>query len=173
MIVPDVFSVEECKHFIEATEATRWYPAGYSHPSDFAMNDKGIADELFSRLQHVLPREFEGRPLSRINDYLHFYRYAPRWVNQITTFGGFVTSSGNEVGRIYVTLFLNDDYKCGEETLDLVEGGHVKFKAQTGSVLLSYCCITHKEEAVWSGTKYTMRTNVMFTTEWGMKKGWW
>ena len=164
VIVPDVFDSDECKCFIAETENFGYYSMGLDIPSKCGSYDSCIANELFYRLRHVLPMKFQGHDVTRINNYLRFLRYEHWQTFPMHTDTPYLTPDGKEASMISLTLFLNDDYGGGAVMFGDRLDRQYECKPRTGSVLLSVHSISRQEMDVFNGTKYTMRTDVMYET---------
>lgn len=164
-VFPNVLSRVECRDAIAAAEARGFeamggrYPAGYRDNDRAVRDDPALAAQLFERLRPLLPRAWAGGwTLSRLNPRFRFCRY--RGGQQFTKHRDGAWAEGGERSWLTVMLYLND---AGE-----FEGGATRFypgdavTPRAGQAIVFEHALWHDGAPVTRGTKYVMRTDVMY-----------
>lgn len=171
-IIHDFLSENECLTYIEHAERLGFHQASVHHPrngplmlKDIRNNDRvnfedeALAKQLFSKAQNLLPLEIEAAKLCGINHQFRFYRYETgqyfKWHRD-----GYATQGKTDASRFTFLLYLNDDYLGGE-----TEFRWGKVRAARGMALVFPHTLVHQGAAVVSGTKYVLRTDVMYRTK--------
>lgn len=156
----------------------------------FWLADESFLAVIFDRVKNFIPPVIEGLRLTGINPRFRLYRYVPGAIYRPHIDGAWPRSGmkdgeycydmyGNERSRLTMLLYLNDNF----------EGGHTTFFVpsatvgvlNTQAIIPRMGCITffphgdtnasllHEGSAVEKGTKYILRTDVLYTlpeTEW-------
>lgn len=163
-----LFSQTECQNYLLFSEHRGYEEATVSLPSGPKMikgirnnyrlifTDEGLAQKLFQRLLPYLPPEIEGWKPAGLNEQFRFYRYDPKQRFNRHVDGRFRRNE-NEESRLTFMVYLNDDFEGGETEFD-----DVTIYPQTGTGLVFVHELRHKGCAVGSGTKYVLRTDVMY-----------
>ncbi|KAF1355942.1 oxidoreductase domain-containing protein [Lizonia empirigonia] len=155
-------------------------------------DDRDVMAKLWSRIEGAVPEihELKNRPnvtgngpvkrketwrLSRLNERMRFLKYVGGEYFKAHCDGTYETPDGKERSYFTLHLYLNDaDDSRGQEPL---EGGATTFHSydmqkrvdvvpKYGRVLLfQHRFLLHSGDDVISGTKYTMRTDIMFAKE--------
>ena len=162
------FSPAECAHYIAFGDEIGYaasevnFASGSRRAEEIRNNDRvifddvALADMLFDRVRKMLPSEIAGWTLSGLNERLRFYRYAPeqyfKWHKD-----GSCAKSPDEASMLTLMIYLNDDF----------DGGDTEFrtefvKPKTGMALIFPHRVAHQGTAIVSGTKYVLRTDVMY-----------
>jgi predicted 2-oxoglutarate/Fe(II)-dependent dioxygenase YbiX len=161
--VDDVYSASECAEFISLIERSSPALATnnplYRDQDRVIRDDTAIASELFRRLRPHLPERMGALRLGRLNERLRFYRYRPgqRFEPHMDHW---YRPSDREVTLHTVLAYFNDDF----------EGGETAFQEQLeeivvprrGRVALFQHKIRHEGRPVIRGTKYAMRSDVVY-----------
>ena len=177
--VGDVLTADECQALIEHTEAVGYSAApvttsrGPVHLPDVRNNERVMLDDpvlaglLFERLRSRVPASLElpaGSGNVSIwravgaNERLRFYRYGPGQRFAPHHDGAFVRDVC-EQSFITLMVYLNDRFEGGETRfLDLER----TVFPRTGSALLFQHGLLHEGAAVTRGTKYVIRSDVMY-----------
>lgn len=122
------------------------------------LNDADLAEEIFERVREAVElHDEEGFSPVGCNDRFHIYRYGEPG-DQFTLHADQPYILGDTISFYTVLLFLSMDYEGGEVLL----GGTEKFRAKAGSALVFPHYILHGAAPLKSGTRYTMRTDVMY-----------
>ncbi len=176
--VSDFISSKECDTHIAMSEEIGFEEAlvtterGAIRAADLRNNDRvmfkseEIANWLWGLAEEFVPVEFEGRRAVGINELIRFYRYD---VNQQFKWHQDFPYERDNGQKSYLTLliYLNDafeggetlfDDSCSEESFD-----DVVVIPQPGMALFFEHSTYHKGEVVTEGTKYVMRTDVMYS----------
>jgi prolyl 4-hydroxylase len=170
-VVPAVFSVEECRKMTDRLEALGPVLAPVTTASgpvvrtDIRTNhrvmfdDQQLASELLARLVHALPAALAGRPLAGINTRFRGYRYSQGQAFKPHRDGAYRPSSslGSELTLL---LYLNEGFEGGETRF--LDGSASPVVPKVGNVLLFAHAILHEGAEVHSGTKYVLRSDVMY-----------
>ena len=164
---------EECKTFIEASEAIGYGESlirtsmGEVMNKDVRDNDRVIFDNpelaksLFERVKQYLPQELDETKeweLFGLNERFRFYRYKDGQQFKQHKDGAFARDE-NEISKVTMIMYLNEDF----------EGGATRFcleneyeEPKTGKLLLFRHPILHAGCPVFTGVKYVLRTDVMY-----------
>ena len=166
--LPQVFTPLECENYLLFSEHRGYEEATVSLPSGPRMikgirnnyrliyTDAALAQKLFDRIKPTLPPELEGWHPIGLNEQFRFYRYDLKQRFNKHVDGRF-TRSENEESRLTFMVYLNDDFEGGETEFDTVT-----IQPETGMGLVFVHELKHKGCAVTQGTKYVLRTDVMY-----------
>jgi predicted 2-oxoglutarate/Fe(II)-dependent dioxygenase YbiX len=172
LLLEDVFQNAECDALISLAETLGFESAkidgAMNGPRGFktedgrdnarsALEDVTVAGLIWERIQSRVP-PLEGWKASGINERLRFYRYEP---GQRFAYhqDGFYQRSPDERSFLTILLYLNDNFKGGETAFRDPEES---FQPQTGSALIFPHNRWHEGRPILSGTKYVLRTDVLF-----------
>ena len=168
--VPSVYSKDECASLVHRIDALGPELApvttarGPVVRTDIRTNervmfdDDALANELFTRLRPHLPATLGGRSLQGANVRFRGYRYRPGQAFK-PHFDGSYRPSASLESELTLLLYLNDDFTGGETAfLDL----DASVRPERGSVLLFAHRVLHEGAEVTSGTKYVLRSDVMY-----------
>lgn len=161
-----VLSLQECAALIDFIERADPGLATdnplYRDQDRVIRDDPGLAEQLFERLRPVLPEHIGGLRLSGLNDRLRLYRYAPgqRFAPHMDHW---YQPSARAITLLTVLVYLNDGF----------EGGATRFAEQldavvvpaAGQAALFQHKVRHEGEPVRSGTKYALRTDVLYEAD--------
>lgn len=198
-IFKDVLLPEECANLISCAEQTGFAQTDQVQTREYAqrnngryqMDDSAFADQLFERIQHLLPRAIDGRDPVGCSDNIRLYRYS-----EGQSFGRHVDESNFDKrlnGQTMFTLLIylnshcsdstdegdgDSEYLTGSRFLPTCTGGQTVFYTGPGdrSVLLEVVpeagtmllhghgarCLTHESRVVTQGVKYVLRTDVVY-----------
>ena len=120
-------------------------------------DDIDLSEKLFSRAVEFLPDTFDifWKAIG-FNERFRLYRYTENQYFKWHKDGEFVKSP-NEVSKLSFIIYLNDEYNGGE-----TEFQSSVYKPVTGSALVFPHKLLHQGAVVVDGTKYVLRTDVMF-----------
>lgn len=162
-LVDSVYTPEECANFIRSIEKSQPELATnnplYRNQDRVIIDDRILADDLFRRLKPHLPQKMGNLRLLRLNERLRMYRYRPgqsfsphmdHWYRPCET----------QITLHTVLVYFNDNF----------EGGETRFMEQIeeivvprpGRVAIFQHKIRHEGCIVSRGTKYAMRTEVIY-----------
>ena len=172
--IEDVFTLEnffsrtECKNHIYFSEVAGYQEAtvslregarmmkGIRNNDRLIYTDQELADKLFTRILPFLPPDIEGMKPVGLNERFRFYRYTEKQRFNKHRDGRFVRNE-HEESRLTFLIYLNDDFQGGETEFEEVS---IFPKAGSGLVFLHE--LRHKGCPVIAGTKYVLRTDVMY-----------
>jgi predicted 2-oxoglutarate/Fe(II)-dependent dioxygenase YbiX len=119
-------------------------------------DDKDLANSLFRRALPHLPAQIDGWTPSGFNERFRFYRYTDdqyfKWHQD-----GTHRVSPQEESFLTFIIYLNDEFAGGE-----TEFAWEKVQAKAGRALVFPHRLRHQGGKIVSGTKYVLRTDVMY-----------
>jgi prolyl 4-hydroxylase len=169
--IENYLTPQECQHYIALGDGIGYVPSevnfagGSRRAEDIRNNDRVIFDDpalaalLFERARPVLPAKIGSGTLLGLNERLRFYRYGPdqyfKWHKD-----GIFAKSPDEASCLTFMIYLNDDF----------DGGATEFKTEfvkpkTGMALVFPHKVAHQGAPIVSGSKYVLRTDVMYRNE--------
>ena len=166
--VSSVLTAEECTRHVARTEAQGYMPAtittrkGAEVAPAIRDNDRVVLDDpvlaldLWRRLAAPLPRFLDGCQAIGLNERFRYYRYEPGQQFRGHTDAPFRRANGEE-SRLTVLIYLNEDFTGGETAFRNHE-----ISARKGAALVFRHELFHEGRPVLTGTKYVLRTDVMF-----------
>lgn len=170
--VPRFLTETECEELIELSESIGYTEAPVTMPGGKAIINKDVrnndrvmvddlklADALWSRAQPFCPAFYKGYSALGLNERFRFYSYQAGQVFRWHTDGAYRRRAG-ETSRLTFMIYLNDDFAGGETLFE-----HVKVEPQTGMALIFAHSLLHEGGEVFSGRKYVLRTDVMYSAE--------
>jgi predicted 2-oxoglutarate/Fe(II)-dependent dioxygenase YbiX len=168
--IDDLCTRGECADLVARIEAAKPEAAPITTGRGFVMRpeirnnervifeDADLAARLFARARSRLPETMLGRQPVSANERFRAYRYRPGQRFKAHYDGAFVRNP-NEQSFITFMVYLNDDFSGGETAfLDLER----VITPRIGSALFFQHHLLHEGREVDSGTKYVLRTDVMF-----------
>jgi prolyl 4-hydroxylase len=173
-VAPGIFTVDtllepsECQALIRTAEASGFdaapivSPAGARIDTNTRNNDRHVFDDealsldLWLRLQPFTPAMLNDRRPIGLNERFRIYRYVPGQKFAWHADAPFHRPSG-ELSLLTFMVYLNSGY----------EGGATRFEAAsvvgtTGLALIFQHGLVHEGSAVLNGTKYALRSDVMY-----------
>jgi predicted 2-oxoglutarate/Fe(II)-dependent dioxygenase YbiX len=169
-IVEKFLTPEECKGFIDFSEKQGYQESlirskdGEVMNKDIRDNDRVIwdnpqvANQLWELVKDMMPVDIEGYEPTGLNERLRFYRYRDGQQFKPHIDGPYKKSE-TEKSKITLLLYLNEDFEGGNTTL-VLEGEEIEPKE--GMLFLFEHKIMHCGRPVTKGTKYVLRTDVMY-----------
>jgi prolyl 4-hydroxylase len=168
LTIEDFLSIDECAHYIELSEKIGYEASeidtltGMRRLEEARNNDRIIYDKpelaalLYERARPHLTEEIQGWKLCGFNDRLRFYRYGQEEYFKWHKDGTFAKSEMEESFLTFM-IYLNANF----------EGGATEFKWESikprqGMALVFPHRQLHQGSAVTVGTKYVLRTDVMY-----------
>lgn len=162
--VDEVYSPTECQEFIRLIESKQPAIATnnpmYRNQDRVMLDDPAVSQDLFGRLMKHLPFNLGDFRLARLNERLRFYRYKPGQ-NFSSHMDHWYQASDTEITLLSVWVYFNGDFQGGE-TLFIEQLDEI-VKPQPGRVAIFQHKIRHEGCEVRHGTKYAMRTDVIYT----------
>ena len=166
--IEDVLNAAECAAHIDRAERAGFDKApiitafGEVVREDVRNNTRVILDDftlaalIWDRASEHLPIFLDGRQAIAMNERFRFYRYRPGQRFDWHADASFRRANG-EVTRLSFIMYLNDDFSGGETAvMDRV------ITPKRGMALFFLHDLLHEGRPVRSGTKYVMRTDVMY-----------
>jgi prolyl 4-hydroxylase len=169
-IVEGFFTPEECKGFIDFSEKQGYEESlirtreGEVMNKEIRDNDRviwdnpQIAEQIWEMVKDMLPADIDGYEPIGLNERFRFYRYKDGQQFKPHVDGSFRRNE-TETSKITLLLYLNEDFEGGNTTL-VLEGQEVEPKE--GMLFLFEHRIMHCGRPVTEGTKYVLRTDVMY-----------
>lgn len=171
IIEQDVLRENECTDLITLIEETGPTAATIITNEGTAVNtavrnndriifdDLKLASQLYDRLKDIVPQTFNNMSFVGMNERFRCYRYRRGQYFAPHGDGAFYRNSDEQ--SFYTCLvYLNDSFEGGYTTfhLDPVES----YRPPIGTALMFQHPILHEGTAVTSGTKYILRTDLMY-----------
>ena len=173
----NVLSAAECEELIKETEDKGYEQAlvnvGAGRQaliSEVRNSRRCIIDSqekaawIWERIKNFVPQTWASRPVVGLNERLRFLKYCPGEYFKPHMDGSFWRPDGIERSFITIQLYLNEGFKGGNTTFmsnhDASED--VGVVPKIGRILVFQHDILHEGSLLVEGTKYTMRTDIMF-----------
>lgn len=166
--IDNFFSEAECEHFIEKSEALGYEEAKVNINGEQVIRksvrnndrvlhkDEVLERQLWERVAPFAAPEFGYSSAIGLNEMFRFYRYAPgqRFKSH---FDGSYIRNMKEMSHFTFMVYLNDDF----------EGGATKFHdiiitPKKGMAVVFLHKLRHEGMVLTSGTKYILRTDIMY-----------
>ena len=193
VMIHNVLSPEECSELIDRAEEEGFEDAIISNMrtktrhrdcTRYVVDDHVLAEEWYERIVSALKdtpfeTKLKNAPWIQkssgmiphavgLNEHFRLLKYKQGQFFQAHTDESFVrrTSDGMGVGDmscVSVHAYLSQNIKGGFTTF-LSEGRYLDVKPRTGSILLFQHDIMHEGQTVTQGTKYLLRSDVMYST---------
>lgn len=168
-----VFSDEECAAMIQRIESLEPAPAPITTSGGFVMrpdirnndrvmfDDPALAAELFARVRHCAPPTRGPWRAVGTNERFRCYRYRPGQFFAPHRDGAFIRSP-QEQSLLTLLVYLNGDCMGGETRFPFLEREIIP---APGMGLIFDHLLLHEGAEVRAGTKYVLRTDVMYRLE--------
>jgi predicted 2-oxoglutarate/Fe(II)-dependent dioxygenase YbiX len=179
-VVRDFLTPDECLDFITAGETAGFgeapitMGAGFVLRKDIRDNDRAMVDDpdlaarLFERLRPFLPPQFIVWEPAGLNERFRYYRYTRGQKFDWHMDGAYRRANG-EASRYTFMIYLSARFVGGETVFNLRRHGVVRdddevltVVPEAGMALLFRHDVLHTGAAVEDGTKYVLRTDVMY-----------
>lgn len=176
--VDDVLTPDACRRYIDRFEAGRPHVAPIIRKDGVGVDEavrnnerimwddpaeaRSILDALHREMQATdrgVPAKFRGGALVGANPRLRLYRYRPgqrhgtHWDSEVELEGGTILS------RLTLVLYLNDDFTGGQTRFPELDA---TVSARPGRALLFQHRLLHEACSVERGTKYVLRTDLLY-----------
>ncbi len=167
-LIDNFWSSERCDEFIAKTEALGYEPATIQTENgprlvDHIRNnnrviykDINLANDLWLELEPYAPREIGESVVMGLNELFRFYKYQAGQQFRKHRDQSYIRNS-KEASYFTFMIYLNDDFKGGTTTFD-----DLVVTPRKGSALIFYHYMEHEGGEVLEGTKYVLRTDVMY-----------
>lgn len=172
--IPDILNAEECAEWIDRIRSAGTVPAPINTARGSRMepqirNNRRVifdnaewANDLFDRVRDQVPQEIHDMMLVGVNERLRCYEYFPDQHFAPHSDGAFIRDENEQSWYTYI-VYLNEGFEGGE-TVFLVEP-EIVITPRTGAGLFFQHPIIHEGAVVKSGTKYVVRTDLMYRKE--------
>lgn len=179
-VLHDFLTPAECQHYINASEAAGYGDApittsmGFVMRKDIRNNDRVMVDdvplaaELFERLRPFLPPAGDRWQPVGLNERFRYYRYSPGQKFDWHFDGPFERNSREE-SRLTFMIYLNEGCTGGDTLFNLKRRGGVRaddpilrVTPAAGKALVFRHNVLHTGAMVLAGTKYVLRSDVMY-----------
>lgn len=167
-MIDHFLSADECAHYIAHGDALGFGSSEVNFPSGSRLaleirnnervlfDDKALAAQLFARAKPLLPQQVAGWELLDFNERMRFYRYGPQQYFKWHKDGSYARQPG-DASLLTFMIYLNDGF----------EGGATEFRTEfvqpkAGRALVFPHRAAHQGTEILSGTKYVLRTDVMY-----------
>jgi predicted 2-oxoglutarate/Fe(II)-dependent dioxygenase YbiX len=165
--VTDVFIIEDILYAGEYTSLRKKLDGAdktlrvddrFRNNDRITFNDPEFAAEIFKKISGAVElHNEEGFSPVGCNPRFHIYRYGEPG-DQFTLHADQPYILDDTISFYTVLFYLSLDYEGGEVLI----GGTEKFRAKAGSALVFPHYMLHGAAPLVSGTRYTMRTDVMY-----------
>jgi hypothetical protein len=171
MLIPGILAGTECEEWINRIRLEGPAPApinttrGVMLDSQIRNNRRVMLDDpleakkLFGRVKDKVPEEIHQMRLSGVNERLRCYEYQVGQRFAPHSDGAFIRNEREQSWYTFM-VYLNDAFEGGE-TVFFVEPEKA-IKPETGMGLLFQHPIIHEGAEVTKGTKYVIRTDLMY-----------
>jgi hypothetical protein len=180
-VADGVFTVEgllgsgECDGLVALAEGTGFRPApiitmfgpvrndSVRNNTRVMIDDAARAADLWERVAPFVPETLAGRTAVGVNERLRFYRYGPGQAFVWHRDGHFERPSG-ERSLLTFLVYLNDGFEGGATEFEPDDGGRpFAVTPRKGMALLFPHRLMHQGAPVRSGTKYVLRSDIMYS----------
>ena len=169
LVSENFFTPDECKGFIDQSEKEGYKEVpirtrdegeikGIRDNERVIWDNSQIARQLFEMVKNLVPQDIEGWKPCGLNELFCFYRYKDGQQFKPHLDEAFKRSE-TELSLITLLIYLNEDFEGG--TTYLI-GVNENIYPKTGMLLLFDHTILHAGMSVTAGTKYVLRTDVMY-----------
>lgn len=171
-VLHEFLSPEECRQYIELSEGEGFDDAPITTSVGFTIrknvrnntrvmiDDTDLANSLWGRAKEHMPPEWWYRKPVGLNERFRFYRYEPGQRFVAHSDGAFDRGNG-ERSELSFLIYLNEEFTGGETVFCSKEKTRVR--PVTGMALVFEHRQLHEGAVVEKGTKYVMRTDVMYS----------
>jgi hypothetical protein len=120
------------------------------------VDDVALANHLWDRVRDRIPPLRDGRQMRGLNERFRFYRYTPGQKFAWHSDGPFRRENG-EISLLTFMIYLNDGYHGGATRFEWTE-----VAGKAGMALVFDHGLLHEGAELIDGTKYVMRSDVMY-----------
>jgi len=167
-LIENFWSTETCDEFIRKSEAQGYEAATIQTDNgprlvDHIRNnnrviskDFALAESLWQQLAPYAPQQLGESHAFGLNELFRFYKYQPGQQFRKHRDQSYIRNS-TEASYFTFMIYLNDDFEGGTTTFDKLE-----VVPKKGAALIFYHYLEHAGSEVVRGTKYVLRTDIMF-----------
>lgn len=168
-VVDEFLTLEECQALIQFAESLGFEEAPITtaagpllapeirNNTRVILDDVARAEHLWHKAKEYVPAQFAGAKAVGLNERFRFYRYVPGQVFHWHRDGYFRRENGQR-SRLTLILYLNDDFQGGQTAF-----ADFRVAAKAGRALFFEHSYLHEGCEVLAGTKYVLRTDVMYS----------
>ena len=176
VVIHDFLSSDECAALIQRSEGLVYEPGTVAdvviedvrNNERVILDDPALAADLFDRSKPFLPADIDGQGPTGFNERWRFYRYTPGQTFKPHRDGSYMRVKTWEESQVTFMIYLNDSM-TGGETRFFADMEHafrqrpyLSVSPKKGMALLFLHSIWHEGAVVQSGTKYVLRTDIMY-----------
>lgn len=170
-VLENVITDEQCDYLIQKSEGIGYHEAtvftgtqhklikGVRDNMRVIIDDFEMAETIWENVRMYFNTAIEDFKAYGLNERFRFYRYDSGQRFKRHKDGAFVRGIGDTSIYTFI-IYLNDDFEGGTTDFD-----HVSVKPKKGSALVFLHPILHSGEPVLSGTKYAIRSDVMYKND--------
>jgi len=178
-VLSNVFSPEECRALIDRAELQGFVKAlvnigngrekailDYRNSDRCIIDDPDFSLDIFSRVRRYLPEIFEGRSLVSVNERLRILKYTPGNFFRKHCDSSYFRPENGEESKFTLQIYLNEGSVGGATRFHSryePGGPYTDVIPRTGSVLIFQHDLLHEGALVSAGTKYALRTDIMYS----------
>ena len=167
-VLHNVLSVEECQELIDQSEMQGYDEATVFNGSQHVMlkgvrnnlrvisDDYELAHKLWNRVGSFFTDSVDGFKAYGLNERFRFYKYEKGHRFKKHKDGAFIRDK-NDTSIYTFIIYLNENFVGGSTDFE-----EYSIAPQTGSALVFLHPIKHTGTEVLSGTKYAIRSDVMY-----------
>ncbi|MBK7863197.1 MAG: 2OG-Fe(II) oxygenase [Archangiaceae bacterium] len=158
-----LMTAAECEALIAAAERQGFEATGARYPDGYRNNDRLVRDDgelaqwLWRRIRAQLPALDGAAPLG-LNPRFRFCRYRDGQQFTVHRDGAWAPSAAART-RLTVQVYLNEGFEGGATRFS---GSGLEVVPQTGAAVVFDHRLWHEGCAVTAGTKYVLRTDVLY-----------
>ncbi|CAF1307558.1 unnamed protein product [Adineta ricciae] len=174
-VLYNTFSAGECQFLINSIENIGFnkllYGDNYRTNTRTQITQRSLADEFLLRVKEYLPQQWPGKSntsdweLLNLNERIRICKYEPGQYFA-PHYDGTYKRSYMEQSQLTIMAYLNEEFTGGHTNfLDAMSKPHAithALEPKTGMVLIFQHELFHEGEAVITGKKYIMRSDVMY-----------
>lgn len=170
-LIKNFLSPKECIDFIQYSEEIGYQEAtvttlegqkmikGIRNNQRVLIHDLELASQFWTRIKPFIDEKFENWIPIGVNEQFRFYKYAIDERFNRHRDGRFRRNE-HEESRLTFMVYLNGDFSGGETEFD-----SFTVKPEAGTALIFRHDIKHKGCKVLAGSKYAIRTDIMFSDQ--------
>ncbi|TAG02318.1 MAG: oxidoreductase, 2OG-Fe(II) oxygenase [Cytophagia bacterium] len=168
LLIMDFWTKERCEEYIKFSEEKGYANAKINtgmgqrvvksvrNNKRVMYKDQNLADDVWNDLKNFITDDYGiFKPLG-LNELFRFYRYKPKEEFKKHRDESYIRNE-NEMSFYTFMIYLNNDFKGGETTFN-----NNKITPITGMALVFLHSLEHSGNPVIEGTKYVLRTDIMY-----------
>lgn len=170
-IIENFWAPDACDAFISKSEEIGYEPATIETGSGQKIvtsvrnnnrviyKDYELADTLWQKLGPFAPKKIGCSKAVGLNELFRFYKYQPGQEFKRHRDQSYIRSDGDASYYTFM-IYLNENYEGGETNF-----GNLAIQPKKGLALVFLHNLEHEGSPVKKGTKYVLRTDIMFRLE--------